>query len=301
MDIVRRDSGIDVLAPAKVNLFFEILAKRSDGYHEIETLMVPIGLYDRLRVESDPSGAIELTARWAAPPSVAEDSGFEQLPPAEENLVTKAVKLLQVRAGVERGAKLWLTKRIPSAAGLGGGSSNAAAALAAVNALWQLGWTSQQLAELSAELGSDVPFFFARGAALCRGRGEIIEPIDRLPSLDLVVVRPPAGLSTAAVYKACRASSAPRSASDLIAALRRGDQRNLSTLIHNALQPAARELSDWIRRLEDEFTRLDCACAQMSGSGTAYFAICRHAAHARQVAGRLQHRGIGRIYVVRTM
>ena len=300
MDIVRRDAGIDVSAPAKVNLFFEVLAKRSDGYHEIETLMVPIGLFDHLRVVNDPAGNIELSARWSAPATVIEESGFGELPPADENLVTKAVKLLRERAGVKLGAKMWLTKRIPAAAGLGGGSSDAAAALAAVNELWQLGWTRDQLAELSAELGSDVPFFFARGAAMCRGRGEIIEPVGKLPSLHLVVVRPPEGLSTAAVYKACRASDQPRSPRELIDALRRGDQRRLGSLIYNRIEPAARELSTWIKRLEAEFSQLDCVVAQMSGSGTAYFAICRHAAHARAIAGKLKQRGIGRIYVVRS-
>ena len=136
MNVHRQAAGVVVQAPAKVNLFFEILAKREDGYHEIETLMVPIGLYDTLTATNEPDGQVRVACRWA---QRGAESTLGQLPPEEENLATRAVLLLRRRLGVAVGLSIDLVKRIPSAAGLGGGSSDAAAALLAANALWNLG------------------------------------------------------------------------------------------------------------------------------------------------------------------
>ena len=129
------------------------------------------------------------------------------MPEGPDNLVVRAVELVRRRAGVRRGAKLLLVKRIPAAAGLGGGSSDAAAALVAANEGWRLGRSRDELADWAAELGSDVPFFLAGGPAICRGRGERVEPVAGLGALDFVVVRPPEGLSTAAVYGVVPAGS----------------------------------------------------------------------------------------------
>jgi 4-diphosphocytidyl-2-C-methyl-D-erythritol kinase len=159
----------------------------------------------------------------------------------------------------------------------------------------------EQLVPLAAELGSDVPFFLAARPAMCRGRGEIVEEVSPLGRLHFVVVRPPAGLSTAAVYQACRPSSPTRRVEPLIAALRRGDARRMGRLLCNRLQPAAAELSPWIGRLETEFAAVDCPAAQMSGSGTSYFGICRSAVHARGIAAQLRSRGVGQVYAVETV
>jgi 4-diphosphocytidyl-2-C-methyl-D-erythritol kinase len=287
-----------VRAPAKLNLFFEVLARRSDGYHEIETLMVPISLYDTLAARDDPAGNLQLDCWW----DVAGDDGTSlgELPSSENNLAYRAVRLLRERAGIDRGISLRLSKTIPSAAGLGGGSSDAAAALLAANEVWHLNWSRGQLAELAAELGSDIPFFILGGAAICRGRGERIEPLAGATPLHFVVVRPPVGLSTAAVYKHCQVAAQPRGVAPLVAALRAGDVRNLDQLIHNRLQDAAEALCPWIATLERELAGQDCLADQMSGSGTSYFGICRHARHARRVARRLQSRGIGRVYTAST-
>ena len=222
------------------------------------------------------------------------------LPPAAENLATRAVELLRRRSGIERGIAIELFKHIPSAAGMGGGSSDAAAALLAANAVWNLGWTRAALGQLGAELGSDVPFFLGSGAAVCRGRGERIEEVAGLGPIHFVVVRPPEGLSTAKVYAACRVADKPRSVAPLIEVLRGGDTRRLGGLVHNRLEAAAGTLSPWIGRLQHELAAEDCLAAQMSGSGSAYFGICRHARHARRVARRLQARGIGHVCAVST-
>ncbi len=298
MYVHRLASSVVVRAPAKLNLFFEVLARRSDGYHEIETLMVPIGLYDTLTARVEPSGAVHLDCRWANGGSGSDSLG--QLPAAENNLAFRAVTLLRQHAGVDLGISMTLAKRIPSASGLGGGSSDAAAALLAANEVWNLGYSRPQLGELGAKLGSDVPFFLGQGAAVCRGRGERIESQRGLTPLHVVVVRPPAGLSTAEVYGKCEVANQPRRVAPLLAALQQGNVRNLKKLVYNRLQPAAEILCPWVERLHRELAGQDCLANQMSGSGTSYFGICRHARHARRVAGRLHSRGVGRVYATST-
>lgn len=290
-------SGLEVLTPAKLNLFLEVLGKRSDGFHEIETLMIPIGLYDTLYFKNDPSGQVQLVCEEAA--SQSQASAGEPVPAGSQNIVFRAIDLLRRRLQVSLGAQVRLVKRIPMAAGLAGGSSDAAAALVAANRSWGLNLPPSELAALAAELGSDVPFFLEPGAAICRGRGEQIERVPGLGSLSFVVIRPPAGLSTADVYRACRPAAQPRSATALVASLRAGRLDQAARWFHNALQGAAEQLSPWIVRLKSEFSRLDCLGHRMSGSGTSYFALARHFRHAQRLAAQLQARGLGRVYVVR--
>ncbi len=321
MHFHRSAAGLVVQAPAKLNLFFEVLAKRADGYHEIETLVYPIALYDTLYFTDDPSGQIRLSCElgcgsWGegkgdrhllprpafgrCPPfgcfaqkATVPFSLMGDVPTGPENLVVRAVELLRRRAGVARGATMRLVKRIPSAAGLGGGSSDAAAALRAANLAWNLGWPDPQLGEIGAELGSDVPLFFAGGPAVCRGRGEKVAAVAGLGSLSFVVVRPPAGLSTAAVYGVCRRADRPQPLEPLVEALARGDLAAAGRLLFNRLEEAAGALSPWIRRLLAELAAVDCLGYGMTGSGTCCFGLCRHARHARRTAGRLQARGLG--------
>ena len=294
----RGDSVITVRVPAKLNLFFEVLGKRSDGFHEIETLMAPIDLVDDLFFQVVPSGNVTLECVWVTANIRGVNDDLGSLPDAEGNLATRAVKLLRERAGVADGAHIRLIKRIPAAAGLGGGSADAAAALTAANLGWKLNWKLERLAPIAAELGSDVPFFLRRTWALCRGRGEQIEPLAGLGVWHAVVVRPPAGLSTAEVYRYCRPSEAASSAKPLVASLRRGDKRPLTRQIANDLQAAAEKLSPWIVRVLHEFRRFGCSASQMSGSGTSCFGICHSRRHARRVAAQLKAREIGRVFVV---
>jgi len=297
MRIHRSAVDLIVQAPAKLNLFFEVLAKRNDGYHEIETLMCPISWYDTLHFRETIDERVSLECR---PVLAGASLGLDAVPGGPDNLVFRAVELVRQRAGVCRGAALRLIKRIPAAAGLGGGSSDAAAALVAANEGWRLGRSRKELADWAAELGSDVPFFLAGGPALCRGRGERIERVAGLGLLHFVVVRPPAGLSTAAVYGVCRPSAAALGIEPLVIALRQGDLRQIGRHLHNRLQGAAEQLSPWIPRLHEEFSRLDCLGHGMSGSGTSYFGLCRHARHANRIAERLRARGVGSVLAVRS-
>jgi 4-diphosphocytidyl-2-C-methyl-D-erythritol kinase len=322
-----------VLAAAKLNLLLEVRARRTDGYHEIETLMVPIGLYDSVWIETDrtaPYGDLHLSCRWApgltksAPVvklrSGAEDVGaadgdpahdrhrplsadWEDLPLGSENIVVRALELLRARAGVSAGALIRLTKRIPSAAGLGGGSSDAAAALAAANRVWKLGMSERQLESIGAEIGSDVPFFLASGAAKCTGRGEQVEPVRGIPTIDFVVVVPPGGLSTADVYRQCQPASSPSvppRSEQLCEALQRKDFKVAAKAMHNQLEPAAERLSPWIGRAKRDLAGSGCAAVQMSGSGASCFGVCPSALHARHAARLLRSRGWSRSWAVRS-
>ncbi len=300
MRIHRSAVELVIQAPAKLNLFFEVLAKRGDGYHEIETLMCPIDLYDTLHFQDDPDGSLEFKSRCVYGAGGPESRGLQNLPEGSENLVVRAVELVRHRAGVVRGARLLLEKRIPAAAGLGGGSSDAAAALVAANEGWRLGRSRDELARWAAELGSDVPFFLANGLAVCRGRGELVEPVSGQSGLHFVVIYPPVGLSTAAVYGRCRPAEQARPISPLLDALRRGDWSVLGRRLWNRLQPAAETLSPWIERLRREFSQQDCLGHGMSGSGSAYFGLYRHARHARRSAQLLDAMGLGAVFVVRS-
>jgi 4-diphosphocytidyl-2-C-methyl-D-erythritol kinase len=295
-------SGTDVLvqAPAKLNLFFEVLSKRDDGYHEVETLVYPIALYDTLYFRDHPSGQIEFVLEETSAARRFSGTGAAQVPRGADNLVVRAVELLKRRAGVSRGASLQLVKRIPSEAGMGGGSSDAAAALMAANAGWDLGWSRIQLQQLGAELGSDVPLFFVPGPTVCRGRGERVEVMSGLGNLHFVVVRPPVGLSTADVYGACRpAAGGVRTPAPLVEALTEGDLGRAGRLLFNRLEPAAETLAPPIRRVRRQLAAVDCLGFQMTGSGSCHFGLCRHARHARRVAGRLQTNGWGTALAVR--
>lgn len=302
MRISRHANTVIVQAPAKLNLFLEIFSRRSDGYHELETLMVAINIYDTLVFTPRSGREVHLSCGWS--PGLESRrcaargaaSPWEAIPHGGDNLVLKAIERLREHAGVEMAATINLGKRIPAAAGLGGASSDAAAALAAANAAWNLNWPVERLAEVAAELGSDIPFFLYGGAAVCRGRGEKIEPLGAMPRLDVVVVRPPAGLSTADVYRQCRPADPPRRADEVTQAWQQGRHAWLGRLLHNRLQPAAEQLSPWIARLKQLFQRLDVLGHQMSGSGSSYFALCRNARHARLIAGRLRMLGVGAVY-----
>ncbi|MGQ9574564.1 MAG: 4-(cytidine 5'-diphospho)-2-C-methyl-D-erythritol kinase [Thermoguttaceae bacterium] len=299
MHLYRSASGVVVQAPAKLNLFLEVLGKRADGYHEIEALVTPVDLYDTLYFRDGGGRQVTFTCQKGYSAWGAGQGWLEGLPEGPDNLAVRAVELLGREAGRGLGGHIHLIKRIPTAAGLGGGSSDAAAALWAANTVWGLGRSQEELAKLGAQLGADVPLFFAHGPAVCRGRGDRVEAVGQLGALWFVVVRPPVGLSTAAAYQACRPPAEPRSVQPLLEALRQGNLGVAGRLLLNRLEPAAESLSPWVRRLRQELARSDCLGHQLTGSGSCYFGLCRHARHARRVAQRLQAKGVGIALTVR--
>src|SRR5262245_11989624 len=288
---------VAVLAPAKLNFFLKILGKRADGYHELETLMVSVGLYDTLLFTDDPSGALHLSCRDGGPrPGAAPAREMPQAGP--DNLVWRAAELLRKATGTTRGARIELVKRIPMAAGLGGGSSDAAAALWGLNRLWNLGLSLPELQALGARLGSDVPFFLcSSAAAICRGRGEIVEPLPLPARFWVVIARPPTGLATADVYRRCRPSRMTGTAGELAACLCRGRLSAAAARIHNALQEPAEQLNADVTRLKTAFARQPFAGHGMSGSGTGYFGLCRSRRQGVQLAARLRAARLGDVFV----
>lgn len=276
MLIQRRADGVDVRAPAKVNLFLEVLAKRPDGYHEIATLMAAVSLYDTLEFAEEPSGAIELRC---------DDPNLD-IGPA--NLVSRAAEQLRQHTGGRCGARINLRKRIPLAAGLAGGSSDAAATLAGLNVLWGLGLKSADLAQIGAAIGSDVAFFFATPAAWCTGRGEIVTPIKVARPLDLLLVCPPLGLATADVYRNVTVPKQLESGDEIRRAVAAGDVNEIGRRLHNRLQPAAEKLSPPIAAWQKRLEQLHPAGTAMSGSGSSLFALARNRLEALAIARELR-------------
>src|SRR4030067_2793368 len=163
MKIWEERGKLKIAAPAKINLFLEILGKRPDGYHELETVMQEISLFDYLSMEESDKDVLFSCSN----PGLAA---------GEDNLVVKAVRLFQKESGISKGVKVFLDKKIPVGAGLGGGSSDAAATLAGLNKLWKTGYDETKMMSIAGKLGSDVAFFVLGKTALCKGRGEAVTP-----------------------------------------------------------------------------------------------------------------------------
>ena len=294
-------------APAKLNLYLEILGRRGDGFHELETLMVPIGLSDSLSFISTPMadgqpGAIVLDVRECFP--IRASQRPPAIPTGSENLVVRALELLRERSECRLGAHVELVKRIPAAAGMGGGSSDAAAALRLANTAWHLDWPIDRLTEMAAEIGSDVPFFLSGGPAICRGRGEQVERVVGMRPLHFVIVKPPIGLSTADVYRVHDAFISdlqrPGAGNRPISSWALEGLTDAGRWMRNRLQAAAATVSPWVERLQAAFDKLDFLGHQLSGSGSAYFGVCRHAQHARRLATILRTQHLGLVYATRS-
>jgi 4-diphosphocytidyl-2-C-methyl-D-erythritol kinase len=276
MWIRRRGLGVQVWTPAKVNLFLEVLGRRPDGYHDLATLMLGIGWYDTLELLERGNGEVILHCDTA------------ELSTGPQNLIVRAAELLRSRLGIPQGVEIRLSKRIPMQAGLAGGSSDAAATLAGLNQLWRLGHDAPTLAALGAELGSDVSFFFHGPAAWCTGRGEIVQPLSLNRSLELVLVCPRVGLSTASVFRALQLGSSPISGQPLLEALQRGDLATVGRSLFNRLEEPAERLCPEVRWWREQLAAtaslgLGCLGARMSGSGSAVFALAQDAAEALQI------------------
>jgi 4-diphosphocytidyl-2-C-methyl-D-erythritol kinase len=280
--------GVEVLAPAKLNLFLEILGRRPDGYHELESLMVAVDLHDTLHFAADPSGAI--TLRCDDP----------TLPTGRENLVVRAAERLKAESGCPLGATIELSKAIPAQSGLAGGSSDAAATLVALDRLWDVRLPPDRLDALAGEICSDVAFFRHAPAAVCRGRGERVESLSLSRTLHFVLVCPPIGLSTADVYRNLTPPERPRPIGPIVEALVAGRPDALGRSLFNRLQPVAERLQPALVRVRDELACLGPSLDGhlMSGSGSAYFGLCRDRGAADDAALRLETLGLGWVRVV---
>ncbi len=277
-------------AYAKVNLGLEVLFRREDGYHELRTILQTVDLYDRLSFESRSSG-IELDL---------PDLDYPNLPTGSDNLVVRAAELLAERVDRPVGVRVELEKRIPAGRGLGGGSSDAAVTLLALNELWQVGLSYRDLSSLGAELGMDVPFFLFGGTALGVGRGDEIFPLAHQVVVPIVLILPDFAISTAAAYRnliLTKRESSLKLHSFASASL--GGGNGLPDLM-NDLEAAAREHLSSINGYKQILLELGAVASLMSGSGSAVFGIFDDAAVTRSVVQSLKGRGI-RAIATRTL
>ena len=289
-----------VSAPAKINLHLEVLGLRPDGFHELAMVMQMLDLADQLRLRPTADGQISLTCNRA------------DLPTDGSNLIVKAAELLKARVGLpELGASIELEKRIPIGAGLAGGSSNGAAALVGLNALWGCGFSRQQLLEMAAQLGSDMPFCIEGGTQLCFGRGEVLEPaaLAGAPALGVLLIKhPEASVSTPWAYGRCREQrgdfylSSEAEFEQRRQALREGPllaalagERPLPPLrndLQGVVEPGVASVREGLSLLRQA---TDALAVAMSGSGPSLFALfadhaAAQAAH-QQLEPQLQQGG----------
>lgn len=286
-------SGVTLPSFAKLNLGLEALHLRRDGYHELRTIFQTIDLHDEIRVMPRRSG-IQVTCDHPA------------VPRGEANLAYRAARELRRRAGASKGARIEIRKRIPVAGGLGGGSSNAACVLLALDRLWGLSLQRPVLQRIACSLGADVPFFLTGGTALGIGRGDEVYPLAEQVRAHVVVVDPRRPLSTAAVFRRLDTELTPREnsrtigrfvSSNLKGAVRFG-------ILENELEKAALseapDLAESAKQMRDILVREGAILAQMSGSGSTYFGLFARRAGASKAQRALEASGFSAL-VARTL
>lgn len=286
MRIVRRGETLVLETPAKINLFLEVCGRRVDGYHDLRTVMLAVSLTDTLHVRPSPSGALRFRQHLAG--TFHADDG--RPPEDDRNLVVRAARRLAETVGVPAAAEIELWKRIPWQAGLGGGSSDAAAVLLMLNRLWDLQLPWDELHSIAATLGSDLNFFVAQSPlALCSGRGEDVtaQPLRR--RLSIVIAQPAGGLSTAEVFRHWRPSEVPACPATLLRWLAGDSHPFPASGVYNGLQGPAERLHSDLLPLQRRMSQCGLTSVAMTGSGSACFGLARSDRHASRAAQRLRN------------
>lgn len=272
---------LSIRTAAKINLCLRVLGRRADGYHEVETVLHSVGIWDRLQIHEAEPGVLAV----AATPETA--------PQGEDNLCWVAASMLRDRAKVKGGAAIRVEKAIPIRSGLGGGSSDAAATLAGLVRLWDLDLGRDELEGLAADIGADVPFFLRGGCCLARGRGERLAVWPEL-SAWLVIIAPERRVSTAQAYAALkrgvtrgRRREPSRPVQRLLVALKTADLGALAEALHNDFEGAAMAAIGDALQAKRDLLDAGCIGAAMSGSGSAVYGIARDESAAKEIAPRL--------------
>jgi 4-diphosphocytidyl-2-C-methyl-D-erythritol kinase len=254
-----------VKAPAKINLSLDVLHKRPDGYHEVEMIMTTIDLADRLELSLLEKDEIHIV------------SHNRFVPDDQRNLAYQAALLLKDRFNIKQGAVISIEKTIPVAAGLAGGSSDAAAALRGLNKLWNIGLTLDQLAELGSEIGSDVSFCVYGGTALATGRGEIISQLPVPPTCYVILAKPFIGVSTADVYRRLEVTNLTHpNTSEMIKAIENKDYNGVCNNMGNVLEEVTLNLYPEVAQIKEQMKRFGADAVLMSGSGPTVFGLVQH-------------------------
>ncbi len=277
---------ISLKAPAKVNLFLEILGKRDDGYHEIETIMQEIDLADSLQFEETQEG-------------VTLECNDKNIPANQDNLVCKAANLILEECGIKKGVLINLEKNIPVGAGLGGGSSDAATTLKALNSLWKVGLNNEELMEFAAKLGSDIPFFINGKTALCRGRGELITPVEVRNRMDYIILFPRVHISTETIYKNLKIdlTKKRKDVSFFLDALKYSEVAGISKLLFNRLEEIIFATYPDLLQVKSTLESFGFCGLSISGSGSAFFGLCNDRHQAEVIKSKIELSGMGNVFV----
>ncbi|UCF86212.1 MAG: 4-(cytidine 5'-diphospho)-2-C-methyl-D-erythritol kinase, partial [Desulfobacteraceae bacterium] len=267
-------------APAKLNTLLKVIGRRADGYHELVSIMVPVGLFDHLEVALVRQRRIFFSSKGLP------------VPTSEENLIYRAARAFLFRTGLTHGVSIKLTKNIPVAAGLGGGSSDAAATLKAMNEMWSNPLTFNELSDLAVGLGADVPFFLLNKPCIARGIGEILEPIGKWPKFWYVIVSPPLEVSTAWVYRNLKLKLTRVTHSYNIDCLKKRCH-NVDHLLENDLESVTASRFPIIDNIKDALLNEGSVGALMSGSGPSVFGIFRSKDQALLAKRNLISRNLG--------
>ena len=250
-------------AYAKINLGLDVLRKREDGYHDVRMIMQSVGLYDKLTLKKIPKDEILLS------------SNIGSLPNNDKNLVYKAIRLIKEECGVTGGVKADLEKHIPMAAGLAGGSTDAAAALIGMNKLFDLGLTQERLMELGVKIGADVPYCIMGGTALSEGIGEVLTPIHPMPHCYILIAKPRISVSTRFVYENLEADKLPYhpDIDGMMEALQADDLNGVAMRLSNVLETVTAKKYPIIGQLKDAMMEAGALNSLMSGSGPTVFGL----------------------------
>ncbi|MDY6971509.1 MAG: 4-(cytidine 5'-diphospho)-2-C-methyl-D-erythritol kinase [Thermodesulfobacteriota bacterium] len=274
-----------IRTPAKLNIRLKVTGRRPDGYHEVVSIMVPINLCDHLELEKVCLGGITLACRGL------------YLPNDESNLVYRAATAFFSMTGIRPGLHISLTKRIPVAAGLGGGSSNAGCTLKALNDMWQNPLTSRDLADLAVRLGADVPFFLECRPCIATGIGEILEPIEKWPKFWYVIVTPTFGVATSWVYSNLKIELTTAEHDSIIKNLEKASL-DVADILENDLETVTGSHFPAINTIKDSLMDAGAQGALMSGSGPSVFGVFRSKNQAVSAKRQLMAKNMGDVFAV---
>lgn len=282
-----------VTTGAKINLYLKVESARADGYHEVDTVYHSVDLVDAMWVGANPAFRTEVSMEAAA-------GSNADLPSPDDNLAHRAVELLRRETGKQDGVSIEILKRIPIAAGLAGGSGNAAGVLLSLDGQWDLGLTPAEIQRIGSALGSDVPYCLQGGTVRARGRGEELETLTPFSAWFVLAIASQ-GLSTASVYEAWdeHPVSDQGSAQPMIDALAEGDVSTVASLLHNDLEAAVFDMRPELEDGKRALTNAGALGALVSGSGPTLFGICASRGAAMDVAAGLEGR-FDRIEVTRS-
>ncbi|MCP8971186.1 4-(cytidine 5'-diphospho)-2-C-methyl-D-erythritol kinase [Ectobacillus ponti] len=266
-----------VKAPAKINLSLDVLGKRKDGYHEVRMIMTTIDLADHLELTELEEDRIEII------------SHNRYVPDDQRNLAYQAAKLLKERFGIRKGVSIAIEKTIPVAAGLAGGSSDAAATLRGLNKLWKLGLRIEELAEIGAEIGSDVSFCVYGGTAIATGRGEKIEHIPAPPPCWVILAKPKIGVSTADVYRNLRLDRVEHPDVDqMVDCISNKDYKGICDHVGNVLESVTFRMHPEVEHIKEQMKRFGADAVLMSGSGPTVFGLVHYDSRMQRIYNGLK-------------